>query len=326
LYINNTLIAAVDDKDALPIKKNMALFVRGSTKAMFENIHAIRKTYENDPNTIVSTPPVQTTTIFDDTEITTSEALRTQAVSGLVQQTVLSNVTKNGSGYDLYFDEFGTIMREAAYFNVKYDKAYPALTAKISPTLNPFKGYTISGFTPTAYGAEFVVFNHTDNILMIGPDTGNYLRIQGVTMTDDVKTTLSVDEYYNKRSDFSNPVFSGANLLTTDLYNEYIDIKNSRTTYGVKSFDINTKFVQDQDVANDMMGWLISKMSKPRKAVGLETFGTSFLQLGDIVKINYNDLENVEQIPAESRFVLYSSEYRYGSEGPQQILYLSEVQ
>ena len=326
LYINNTLIAAVDDKDALPIKKNMALFVRGSTKAMFENIHAIRKTYENDPNTIVSTPPVQTTTIFDDTEITTSEALRTYAVSGLIQQTVLSNVTKNGSGYDLYFDEFGTIMREAAYFNVKYDKAYPALTAKISPTLNPFKGYTVSGFTPTAYGAEFMVFNHTDNILMIGPDTGNYLRIQGVTMTDDVKTTLSVDEYYDKRSDFSNPVFSGANLLTTDLYNEYVDIKNSRTTYGVKSFDISTKFVQDQDVANDMMGWLISKMSKPRKAVGLETFGTSFLQLGDIVKIDYDDSENVEQIPADSRFVLYSSEYRYGSEGPQQILYLSEVQ
>ena len=304
----------------------MALFVRGSTKAMFENIHAIRKTYENDPNTIVSTPPAQTTTIFDDTEITTSEALRTYAVSGLIQQTVLSNVTKNGSGYDLYFDEFGTIMREAAYFNVKYDKAYPALTAKISPTLNPFKGYTVSGFTPTAYGAEFMVFNHTDNILMIGPDTGNYLRIQGVTMTDDVKTTLSVDEYYDKRSDFSNPVFSGANLLTTDLYNEYVDIKNSRTTYGVKSFDISTKFVQDQDVANDMMGWLISKMSKPRKAVGLETFGTSFLQLGDIVKINYDDSENVEQIPADSRFVLYSSEYRYGSEGPQQILYLSEVQ
>jgi hypothetical protein len=326
LYINNTLIATVDDKDALPIKKHMALFVRGSTKAMFENISAMRKTYANDPDTVVSKPPVQSRTIFDDIEISTSEALRTYAISGLVQQTMLSNVRKSGSGYDIYFDEFGTIMREAAYFNIKYDKAYPALTAKISPTLNPFKGYTVSGFAPTAYGAEFMVFNCTDNILMVGPDTGNYLRIQGVTLTDDVKTTLSVDEYYDKRSDFSNPVFSNANLLTTDLYNEYVDIKNSRTTYGVKSFDINAKFIQDQDVANNMMGWLISKMSKPRKAVGLETFGTSFLQLGDIVKINYTDSENVEQISADSRYVLYSSEYRYGSEGPQQIIYLSEVQ
>lgn len=217
-------------------------------------------------------------------------------------------------------------MREAAYFNIKYDKAYPALTAKLSPTLNAFKGYTVSGFTPTAYGAEFLVFNCTDNILMVGPDTGNYLRIQGVTITDDVKMTLSVDEYYNKRSDFSNPVFSGTNLVNTDLYNEYVDIKNSRTTYGVKSFDINAKFIQDQDVANNMMGWLISKMSKPRKAVGVETFGTSFLQLGDILKVDYSDAENVQQISPDSRYVLYSSEYRYTTEGPQQIIYLSEVQ
>ena len=326
LYINNKLIAVVDDKDALPIKRNMALFVRGSTKAMFENIYAIRKTYESEPNAIISKPPVQSTTIFDDDSITTSEALRKYAISGLVQKTVLSNINSNGSDYSIYFDEFGTIMREAAYFNIKYDKAYPALTAKLSPTLNAFKGYTVSGFTPTAYGAEFLVFNCTDNILMVGPDTGNYLRIQGVTITDDVKMTLSVDEYYNKRSDFSNPVFSGTNLVNTDLYNEYVDIKNSRTTYGVKSFDINAKFIQDQDVANNMMGWLISKMSKPRKAVGVETFGTSFLQLGDILKVDYSDAENVQQISPDSRYVLYSSEYRYTTEGPQQIIYLSEVQ
>ena len=328
LYINNTLIAVVDDKDALPVKKNMALFVRGSTKVMFENIYAIRGRYERNPNKTISAPPVQSRTIFDDDSISANEGLSKYAVSGMVQRTFLSSVGGYGSEHNLYFDEFGTIMREAAYFNVKYDKAYPALTAQMSPTISSFKGYTVSGFIPTAYGAEFMVFNCTDNILMVGAETGNYLRIQGVTLTDDVASTLTVDDYYNKRADFSNPVFSGTKLETIDLYNQYVDIKNSRTTYGIKEFDITAKYIQDQDVANELMGWIISKISKPRKAVGVEVFGVPYVQLGDIVKVDYIDEDNVNQISltSDSRYVVYSSEYTYNETGPQQVIYLSEVQ
>jgi len=328
LYINNSLIAVIDDKDSLPIKKNMAMFVRGTTKAMFENIYAIRKRYEKNPNSIISAPPIQSRTIFDDDSISTNEGLTKYAINGMVQKTFLSNVGGSGAEHNLYFDEFGTIMREAAYFNIKYDKAYPALTAKMSPTISSFKGYTVSKFTPNAYGAEFMIFNCTDTILMVGPDTGNYLRIQGVTLTDEVATTLTVDDYYNKKADFSNPTFSGTKLETIDLYNQYVDIKNSRTTYGVKQFDITAKYIQDQDVANELMGWIISKISKPRKAVGVEVFGIPYAQLGDIVTVDYVDEDNVNQISltSDSRYVVYSSEYSYSENGPQQTIYLSEVQ
>jgi hypothetical protein len=40
LYINNKLIQVVDDADPLPIYNNMALFTRGSSRCMFENIYA----------------------------------------------------------------------------------------------------------------------------------------------------------------------------------------------------------------------------------------------------------------------------------------------
>lgn len=328
LYINNVLIAVVDDKDALPVKKNMALFTRGSTRVMFENIYAIRGRYERNPNKTISAPPAQSRTIFDDDSISSNEGLRKYAVSGMISRTFLSTVGGYGSEHNLYFDEFGTIMREAAYFDIKYDKAYPALTAKMSPTISSFKGYSVSGFIPTAYGAEFMVFNCTDNILMIGADNGNYLRIQGVTLTDEVSSTLTVDDYYNKKADFSNPTFSGTKLETIDLYKQYVDIKNSRTTYGVKQFDINAKYIQDQDVANELMGWLISKISKPRKAVGIEVFGIPYAQLGDIVTVDYVDEDNVNQISltSDSRYVVYSSEYSYSENGPKQIIYLSEVQ
>lgn len=328
LYLNNCLIAVIDDKDALPVKKNMALFTRGSTKALFENVYAIRGRYERNPNKIISAPPVQSRTIFDDDSISFTEGFSKYGISSMIQKTFLSSIGGYGSEHNLYFDEFGTIMREAAYFNIKYDKAYPALTAKMSPTISSFKGYSVSGFIPTAYGAEFMVFNCTDTVLMIGTNTGNYLRIQGVTLTDEVSSTLTVDDYYNKKADFSNPTFSGTKLETIDLYNQYVDIKNSRTTYGVKQFDITAKYIQDQDVATELMGWLISKISKPRKAVGVDVFGLPYVQLGDIVTVDYVDEDSVSQISltSDSRYVVYSSEYSYSENGPQQIIYLSEVQ
>jgi hypothetical protein len=327
LYLNGNLIAIEEDKNSLPIKKNVALFVRGSTEAIFENVYALSKNYayQGGEKTIAK-PPVQSTTVFDDTAITSHEAITKYAISGLIRSSMLASIGTSGSKYSIYYDEFGTIMREAAYFDIKYDKAYPALYAKISPTFTDLKGYFISGFKSTPYGAEFLVFNCTDNILMLNTG-GNNLRIQGVALTDDVAMSLTVDDYYNKKSDFSNPSFYGSSLVTADLYQDYVDIKNSRLTYGTKAFELQAPFIQTQDDANEIMGWVISKISKPRKAIGLQTFGTPYAQLGDIVTIDYVDENDIGQVSLkDSRYVVYSMEYKYGEAGPEHTLYLSEVQ
>lgn len=87
-------------------------------------------------------------------------------------------------------------MRECSYFNIKYDKAYPALYAKLSPTFTKTKGYTVSGFYADSYGAEFLIFNATDTLINLDETTGNYLRIQGITFTQDTTHELTVDEYF----------------------------------------------------------------------------------------------------------------------------------
>ena len=48
LYINNKLVQTVDDFNPLPVYNNMALFVRGSTRAMFENIYAVAANYSQN--------------------------------------------------------------------------------------------------------------------------------------------------------------------------------------------------------------------------------------------------------------------------------------
>jgi hypothetical protein len=228
----------------------------------------------------------------------------------------------------MYFEEFGSIMREAAYMKIRYDKAYPALYAKISPTYSNVKGYTVSGFQAGAYGAEFIIFNSTDTALSLDESTGNYLRIQGVTFTQESNHELSVDEYFSKNSDFSNPnIGTSGGIVESPLKvkKDYEDIKNSRITYGKKEFSISAPYIQTQDDANDLMGWIISKTMKPRKSIGLKIFGLPTLQLGDIVKVNYSDSENVDVISKDSRFVVYNISTSRSFEGPQTEVFLSEV-
>jgi hypothetical protein len=325
LYINNKCVAIIDDTDPLPAYQNIAPFIRGTSRVMFENIYALAKKYSVDAAGSLSTP---INSVFGDSSVDVSESMRKYALSGAVQKTYLSDINgQQGPGYDMYFEEFGTIMREAAYFNIKFDKAYPALSAKISPTFNKVKGYTVSGFMPNAYGAEFLVFNHTDSVISLDETTGNYLRIQGVTFTQNSDRKLTLDDYYKYNSDLSNVdyVVSGTNS-PFKAEKEFFDIKASRATYGTNEFSLNAKYIQTEDAARDLMGWVISKTIKPRKSVGMNVFAGSVLQLGDIVQIFWTDDDGTDQLfDRNKKFVVYSIDYTISPTGPTSTIYVSEV-
>ena len=326
LYINNKIVATVDDTEPLPLYNNMAPFIRGSARCMFENIYALTNNYSQNTVFALDTPIMSA---ISDSEIDVNESFRKYSMSGIVQSTYLSGISPNDQPkYNMYFEEFGTIMREAAYFNIRYDKAYPALYAKMSPTFNKLKGYVVSGFRAGSYGAEFLIFNSTDTALSLDASSGNYLRIQGITFTQESEHDYKVDEYFSKNSDFSNPQFTGDSLIRSPLIikQQYDDIKASRMTYGKKDFSIDAPYIQTQDDAQSIMSWIISKLMKPRKSIGIQAFGTPTLQLGDIVKIDYKDSEgNNEVCDNNSRFVVYNIEYSRQSDGPETKIYLSEV-
>jgi hypothetical protein len=329
LYINDTLIAIVDDTDPLQVgsKRNqVAPFVRGSSKIMFENLYAMKKNYAYNPSANVE-PPGREINPFQDANLSTDTALHKYALSGIIKDTMLSGIgPSSGPKYSIYFEEFGTIMRECMYFDVKFDKAYPSLSSKLSPTMNSSKGFVVSSFISNAYGAQFMVFNATDNILTLDSDTGNYLRIQGVTFNQESQNILTVDSYYDRVSDFSSTEFESVQEETQQSKIRYIDIKNSRSSYGTKEFNLSATYIQDRDAADNIMGWVLSKTVNPRKSVGLKVFGLPYVQMGDIVTIDYTDKEGVDQISTpNSRYVVYSMEYNYGTEGPETIIYLSEV-
>lgn len=325
LYMNGRLIKTVDDNDPLPVYSDIALFTRGSSRAMFENVYALCNNYSQNTSFSLGAP---VNSVFGDSEVDANESFRKYAISGLIQNTYLSGIgSSEPPKYDIYFEEFGSIMREAAVFNFKYDKAYPALTAKISPTFNKIKGYVVSGFRAGSYGAEFMIFNATDTALSLDETSGNYLRIQGITFTQQSDNNLTVDEYFNKNSLESNPQFVADKLISNPFKfkQDYQDIKLSRMTYGKKDFALDALYIQSQDEASSLMKWMVEKTTKPRKSIGVKIFAIPTIQLGDIVTVDYKE-NNVDMAanPA-SRFVVYNIEFSRNSDGPDMTLFLSEV-
>jgi hypothetical protein len=326
LYINNKLIKIVDDTDPLPIYNNMALFTRGSSRVMFENVYALSENYSQNS---VFTVGETLSSALSEGKINANESFRRYAMSGVIQSTYLSGISaQEPPKYNMYFEEFGSIMRECSYFDIKYDRAYPALYAQLSPTFNRIKGYTTSGFRADSYGAEFLIFNATDKALSLDETTGNFLRIQGITFTQDTTHELTVDEYFKKRGNLSDPEFVGSTLVYSPLVEKakYDEIRQSRMIYGKNDFTIDSIYIQTDDDANALMGWIINKVMHPKKSVGVNLFSIPTLQLGDIVTINYKDSSNLNLISSDSaRFVVYNIEYSRDPDGPNMTAYLSEV-
>jgi hypothetical protein len=326
LYINNQLVKVVDDTDPLPTYNNMALFVRGSSRCMFENIYALAENYSQNTVFTVNQTLGQ---VFGDNSVDVTESFRKYAMSGIVQSTYLSGISsQQPPKYNMYFEEFGSIMRECAYFDIRYDRAYPALYAKLSPTFNNIKGYTTSGFYADSYGAEFLIFNSTDKALNLDETTGNFLRIQGITFTQDTTHELSVDEFFKKRGNLSDPELVGSTLTYSPLVEKsrYDEIKLSRLTYGKNEFSIDSTYIQTQDDAEAMMNWIINKVMVPKKSVGVNIFSIPTLQLGDIVTLDYKDNSGLDLVTLDSsRFVIYNIEYSRSIDGPSMTIYLSEV-
>jgi hypothetical protein len=165
-------------------------------------------------------------------------------------------------------------------------------------------------------------------VLNLDETSGNYLRILGVTFTQESKHDLTVDEYFKENSNITDTDTYGS-IDANEVFDnkkDYRSIKNSRITYGRKEFNISSEYIQTQDASESLMGWMIDKIIKPRKSVGISVFAIPTLQLGDIVTIDYKDENQIDQVADENtRFVVYNIEYRRSLNGPDMTVYLSEI-
>jgi hypothetical protein len=330
IYLNNVLIATVVDTDALPsIKSNVkfttCLFVRGSSKVMFEHLYALKNTAGQTESVTVDSRNIRLSSIEKNLSI--SESLRAYAMPYLVESSYLSSIgAERSPDFNIYYEEFGTIMRECAYFNIKYDQAYPAIVAQLVPSFTDEKSYTVSGFMPGSYGAEFLLFNNTDKAINLSESSANRIMIQGITFTQNISNVLTLDDYFKELSNFSDPVVLNNVIVNPERAEKvYDDIKSSRSIYGNKAFSIDSFYIQNEDSAKEIMKWLIGKTLKPRKVLEVDIFGMPHLQLGDIVKINYDLQDGIKFVDVDKRFVVISMLYSRSNSDIKTAIRLVEV-
>lgn len=321
IYFNGYMIGTVQDKEPITsgVSQNISLFARGSSQVMFNDVYAI-KTLKKKP---AASEVKASSEIFNGNK-TSNLSYSKYSMNSLVKTGFLSSLSPSEVPENsIYYEEFGTIMRECAYFNVKFDKAYPALRSKIAPQPAAVGQYLVTGYNSTPYRAEFLVFNTSDFALGLGDGQSfdTILNIVGITYTEEVAKELTVDGFYTNRSNFS----SNSDYSSQVYKNRYTDIKNNRVTYGNKAFTLDSPYIQTEGTATELMDYIINKISKPRKAVAVETFGMPIIQLGDLVKFSYDPNKNLPNTVTDNNFVVYAIEHQTRENGPSTILYLSEV-
>jgi hypothetical protein len=342
LYLDNEKIATVLDNQPITsgVEEAISLFVRGSSQAFFENTYAMRRFLTKNEMSIFFNSNLteeekekrtksfaNSVNIFDDTKVSGISGSK-YILSPLVQTGFLSKLsTSSIPESQISYEEFGSIMRECAYFNVKFDKAYPALTSLIAPIPASLGGYVIVGYNSTPYRAEFLLFNVTDFVLDLGANK-NYLdnvSITGIAFTQEAARDLTVDEFLTEKSNYTSSYVGPAKYTSVEYKNNYTDIKNNRLLYGSKSFVIDSPYIQTADLAQNLMNFIINRISKPRKVVAVKVFGMPIIQLGDIVSFVYDTTKTLPNTVSGNNFVVYASEYQREQTGPSTILYLSEV-
>jgi hypothetical protein len=321
IYLNGSILGTVQDKEPVTygISQNISLFTRGSSQVMFNDAYAI-KTLKKKP----AASEVKASSEVFNGDKTSNLTYSKYSVNTLIKSGFLSNLSASEIPENsIYYEEFGTVMRECAYFNVKFDKAYPALVSKIAPQPASISEYVVTGYNSTPYRAEFLVFNTSDFALSLGngSEYDTVLNIVGITYTEEVARELTVDGFYSNRSNFS----SNSDYSSQVYKNRYAEIKNNRINYGNKSFAIDSPYIQSEDTATELMEYIINKISKPRKAVAVETFGMPIIQLGDLVKFSYDTGKTLPNAVTGNNFVVYAIEHQTAETGPSTIIYLSEV-
>lgn len=231
--------------------RNVFMFVRNDSEALYENIIAAVKTSQTDSP-----------------EVLFQERLDFERgiYSGIIPL-YAHNIFQN-SKYKIYFNDFAKLVRQVRRYTPRYKN--PVLKSKLIDVSRVNPQYMVLRQNYTSFGADIFVANTSNTAIALSEESSLPLYIYGPEIEKTNESTISVLDFYKK-------IDSDGKKITDFAYN--------RSLYGIKSFNINGKFVQSMGQANNLMKWIIANCSRQRLKMSLEIFPNPLLELGDKVKI-----------------------------------------
>jgi len=196
-----------------------------------------------------------------------------------------------------------TAVREARYWDLKYDKA-PAFEVK-DPFITGIKFESpaqidILKWNPQHYGAELVIAANSN------VDKGTFVFAEGTDpLTEKVSFTA----------------VAGTPVLLTEqgsqIKEQVADLSDNIRLYGLKEIVIENPFITDFNHGQKIADFIISKMSEPAPILNVQTLLTPRVMVGD--KITISDLDAFDIIDGDYWVISKNVSYS-GSPGQSMVL------
>jgi hypothetical protein len=238
------------------------MFVTANSSAAFENFWAAKgnvSAFNGSEDSAI------------ETEFRFNDLIKYGEASSALDKEFLSK-----SAYSIFYEEFGSPVKECKYFNAKY-AASPALQVQLVNRPKAEDPYAIRNFRSGSFGAKFLVCNLSKGLINIGADptgTSHPLAIYGQALEAAGDRVL----------DLTTIVTSSGNKGMLDK------LRGAKRRLGrAVAVDITGGFIADAQQAEELALYYADKLTDESFTVSTDVFGNPCYQVGDIVMGNFTE-------------------------------------
>jgi len=273
--------------------KNVFMFVRNDSEAIYENIYAAVKPASSDSNDTVFKEEVE----FDEI-----------IAKGSIAQT--KQYLFKDRRYKFYYNDFGKIVRQVRKYTPRYTS--PTLFSRLIDISRVNPQYMIQSQKYTPFGAEIVVVNTSNTAIVLTEESDLPLFIYGPQLEELSTGDITIADFYEKIDEDGKKA---------------TDIAFNKSLYGSKGFNIDSPYIQNITQAQHILRWIIRNCSRQRFRITMEMMPNPLIELGDKVRIFSADrgYRSKNEIFGNRSFVVSEIDRSVTGEGPQMRVTLIEV-
>jgi hypothetical protein len=294
IFLNGKEVVKVSDDSPLAPTNNIAIFTRDDSNGIYDYIYAV-----STPNGVF--PEVSDTKEFDAAYATTLESAKRRGIFSPYVKEIL------GSETPVYYDDFGSAVREAKFIEARYME--PAFSATLINMSRVSPDYFIKDFKGTSWGASFWIYNTSRNNIGIGQGSDFPIFISGFPLRRINQGTVSI----------------GDHILDNDGNVANSELEVNRRLYGESSVNISGEYINNYSVAKDLAEWVARYASKEKIQIDASIFPNPLLQLGDKIKVFYKARGYTNSQIGDKTYVLSGIDYAINESGIQMSVSLREM-
>lgn len=275
--------------------KNICMFVRNDSQAIFEYMMASAKPFEKDPGTYFRG----------------KKEFERRMEQGIIPINKSFLFTDEKGDALFYYNDFARLARQVKEYDIRF--ASPALSSALIDISSVNPQYLIKKYSPTAFGAKITVANISSGAIRLSENTNLPLMIVGIGLEELSSGTVSAKDLY-KRSDEEKGLRQN-------------ELEQNTSIYGSQTFSLDSQYIQTISQAQSLMQWVLTYCSRQRLKITMEIFENPLLELGDKVKIFDKSRQYYMNNPlfGSKTFVVSSISRSVSNSGPSMNITITEV-